>query len=191
MSGPEHTAAFKIFHYPYYCRVRGIHLVSETQLEIFGIVSSGNNSIDRAVAMEFIDCQLTIEQMAELFADGVSIQLSEPEKSVAIYEILKQHLEDHLNNVTYAVNMTKSPVEDLRKLEALAAEIYKIARMYRQVDDLSKTGVLGKLGGLGRARPMSRPMAPTKEADEPQKLADDMHAPVAQAIARQFYKRSN
>ena len=194
MSNPEqHTAAFKIFHYPYYCRVRGIHLLTDVQLEMFGIVSSGNGRVDAAVSREWVDCQLTMADMAELFSEGVTIVLTEPERSVVMYEILREHLTDHLRNAEYAINLQKAPLEDLRKLEALASEIFKVARIYKPVNEIAKTGVLGKLSNLGASRPMARPISDRRQEEikeQEQKLSENMDAPVAAAIARQFYKRN-
>lgn len=194
MSNPgQHTAAFKIFHYPYYCRVRGIHLLSDVQLEVFGIVSTGSGRVDSTVAQEYVDCQLTMADMAELFSEGVSIILTEPEKSVVMYEILREHLQDHLEHVNTAINVQKAPLEDLRKLDALAAEIYKVARIYKPVSEIAKRGVLGKLANLGAGRPMARPISDRKQEElreQEQKMEEDVQAPVAAAIARQFYKRT-
>ena len=124
----KQTAAFKIFQYHWLCSVQSIHLSSKEYLKEGGYVTSGIKEIDRAAMNAFVPIRPTIVQMAIFVDDGVPIRLKDPNDAPKIYHIIRQHLNDHAKAAEYDINKSKVPVDDLRKLDALAEYIYPISR---------------------------------------------------------------
>ncbi|HWT40612.1 MAG TPA: hypothetical protein VN081_05105 [Dongiaceae bacterium] len=124
----RHTPAFKIFNYPFKCTIQSIHLMSEEWLRDSGLIISGINEIDRTALMGWVPCHMKIYQMAEFVEEGVSIRLMDPNDAPKIFHIIQQHLADHARAAQYDINKSKVPVDDLRKLDALAEMVYPISR---------------------------------------------------------------
>ena len=129
----EHTAAYKAFHYFFLCEVAEMHLMTKEFIAISGTVSTGDRELDRNMALQPRQCQLSIAAMAEFHSEGISINLVNPEDSLKIYQIIYDHLTDWNQKVLEQPNI-KIPVEDLQKFDSLAAEVYKLAKYYWKED---------------------------------------------------------
>lgn len=124
------TAAYKIFHYYFPCRIQNIHRFTAQSLTEVGMVSSGNKAVDRVMALQYVDVTLPIAGMAEYLSQGVNVQIVDPNDTAKIYRIIKQHLDDWFMEAQSNLHCMESPDEDLRKLDDLAAEIYPFARYF-------------------------------------------------------------
>lgn len=124
------TPAYKIFHYLYRVYIPQHHLYTREYIEQFGIPSSGDSGVDRELANSKVLTRQTIAQMAELYNDGATMSLEDPSKSVEIYEVLKEHLRNWEAKVRNNVFEIDIPMDDLRKLDELAGEIFKVAKGY-------------------------------------------------------------
>lgn len=192
----EHTPAYKIFRYPFRCQVAAMHMISQEYMEKLGIVTTGDQETDLQLLRAPRDVQLTIAQMAEMYYEGVSIQLYNPvEDSVKIYTILVDHLNDWKQRVALSPHLVKdSVVEDLKKLDELAIEVYKTAKMYLP-KTFEQSKLFRRLGGLGgglgagmsnRVAAVSRPTAAPR-VEKPLVAAE--HNPIAEAISRAVFNR--
>ena len=126
----EHTAAFKIWKYLFLCEVAEMHLMSQEFIEKAGLVTTHDPELDRSMALQPRQCQLTIAGMTQFHSEGISFNLVNPEDSIRIYQIIFDHLTDWSNAVRDNVNVLEAPVDELRMLDDLAAEVYKLARFY-------------------------------------------------------------
>lgn len=185
---PEHhSAAFKLFHYNYQCRVSQIHMYGLEYLREAPMPTTGRADTDRVLAQQFIHVQLTVDAMAELHHDGASIFLVDPKDAVKIYRDIRRHLQDWLGDVESSMHRRTPPIEDLRMFDQLAAAIYPFARA-----DLVEQPFHGRLGdflnGLSRSRGgISKRAAGPEET--PAAAVAPIHTPLADSIASMDSKR--
>lgn len=180
----KHTAAFRIFHYYYRCYIPQSQLYSREFLQQFGVPTTGDKKIDREMANSSTLAQLTIAQIANHFDDGATITLEDPRKSVEIYETIREHLVLCRETAQNPAGGEVPPMEDLRKLDNLAGEVYKIARGYMsQATEDSR--LFSRLNQLGGRRAMTRD---TKVPEARQVAAE--HTPVTDAINKANFQRT-
>lgn len=187
----EHTPAYKIFRYPFRCRVAAMHMVSQQYMEELGLTTTGDRETDLQLLKAPRDVQLTVAQMAVFFHDGVSIQLNNPpEDSIKIYGMLVDHLNDWKTRVNMSPHeVSNEVVEDLRMLDALAMEVYKTAKQYLPAT-FEESKLFRRLGGLGAGMSARlRSVSPARQATPPAPLVATEHNPIADAISRQVFRR--
>lgn len=130
--GTKHSAAFKLFHFPFNFRISRLHLTDPRAIQLFGRLTTGNVESDRVMATEEVTIVRTIQEMVYFHREGISFRLVKPEDGLTIYEIVYEHLQDWRNEISNNVNMRDAPIDDLRALDEFAKEIYLIARGYIQ-----------------------------------------------------------
>lgn len=176
----KHTPAFKAGNYWYEVLIPGIFLKSNAQLRVTGIVVSGDPARDRENLLADVPAQLRIVDMAELLAEGASFSLIYPEKAPVIYGIITDILNDWRFQVERTIVAGEVPLDDLRKLDALASEIYKTAKLYIKPNDVA--GFFSAFDVL-----TSRPMLPSpsnaRNVPKPKQLVKQEHTPIADAIS--------
>lgn len=186
MSTVEKSAAYKIFHYYYKVYIAQHFMYSSDYIKAFGIPTSGDKDIDKTLANSKTLVQLTIAQMADKLDMGASMSLEDPKISVEIYDTIRQHLLDWDNHVRNSLASVDPPLEDLQKLDKLAAEVYKIAKVY-MVNALPHNSLISRFRKMASNRPTSN--NPYKQS--PVNLPNE-HKPIADAIAKEaFAKKRN
>lgn len=137
-----HTNAYKIFHYEYHCRVPLRYVIDIEKLAVMGSYTRGSVEADAQTADEIQNVVLTIADMVKIREQEGFFELVDPEKAVVIYDIICGHLKDHIENLQGS-SMAPAPLEDLKKLDALASDIWQVARQFVVVEttsnDLIKT----------------------------------------------------
>lgn len=176
----KHTPAFKAGNYWYEVMIPAIFLKSEAQLRVTGIIQSGDPALDRANLFAEMPAQLRIVDMADLLYEGATFSLIYPEKSVAIYKIITDILTDWKHQVERTVVAGEVPLDSLRKLDALAVEIYKTAKLYIKPHDI--TGFFSAFDVLN-ARPMLPSPAATLRNNLTKPKVKQEHTPIADSIA--------
>lgn len=181
----DQSPAYKIFHYRFFCKVAQMHMYSNKYLSQFGFIDSGDPAVNRAMAHSLIDIQLTAATMAELHQEGVDITLTQPEDSVRIYQMIYDHLMDWQVRIRENVFITQAPMDDLRKLDALAGEIYKVARYYWKEKPYhgSFFQFLDNMGRSGIRR--GTPVAPKPKGPVP----EQKHTSIVDSIGTDLSKR--
>ena len=182
---PEHSAAYKLFHYPFECTIPTFYLYSQEYVSKFGIASSGNAQVDEQQARTPQRCRLTVAAMASYFDEGAPIGLIDARDSVRIYQYIRQHLLDWQSAMLVDFNRRDTPVEELRVLENFGAEIYKVARHFL-TEAPEDSGLFQKLSGLSRRRGIKRHSS--VEAPPPQ--VPEQHNPIVDALAVEHNKRN-
>lgn len=182
----QHTAAFKIFHYYYKCWIAQHYIVTNDLNMMFGIPTTGQREVDRELANSKMLVQLTINEMTEYFDRGANITLENQADAVTIYEIVHQHLHDWKQAASFEVSRMDIPVEDFRKLDAFAAEVFRLAK--GQMKEAPKTGKLAnKLSQLeGGRRAFAR-----KTKQEKAELVPTEHKPLSEDIGKENFRRTN
>lgn len=180
---PDHTAAFKIFHYNFNCTVPALYLYSQSYITTFGISSSGDKLVDDHAALAPVNTNLTIAAMATYYDEGATIGLINPRDSVRIYSYIKQHLTDWAHEMQVDFNRLDVPTEELRMLENFAIEVYKVARNFMsEVPDDKLFGRLNRLASRG----MSRRAKP----EDIKAQLPESHSPIVDSLAKEQSVRS-
>ena len=183
---PETSAAYRIFHWYYKAFLPQYALYSPEYIQIFGTPTTQNRDIDRELSKSLTLCQLTISQMAIHLNNGISIRLEEPEKSVEIYRTVHEHLLDWDRVVRDSVGDINPPLEDLRLLDALAVELYKIAKGYFQMAPTASP-FFQTIDRLESRRAMSR--RPLNTLPPGREVAPE-HKLITESIAKEAFAKS-
>lgn len=182
-----HTPAYKIFHYYYQCQVAQHFLYSEEYVTTFGLPTTENASIDKEMSSAMVPAQLTISEMAEALDDGVNVVLVDPHDAVGIYHIINAHLEGWRKHITSGMGGLEPPIDDLRKLDVLATEIYKVGRCYMP-DPEEGRSLLQNLSRLERRRGVRRD---TGVAPPPKHKVVKEHTSISDIIAKETFQRNS
>lgn len=129
-----HTWAFKLFHYPFQCMVQNMHIFSETQQREVGVFSTGTVEGDERWANRLSPYMTTIAKLAEIFEDDGAFEFINPSDSLRAYNIIHGHLSDCVERARTRINGKAPPIDDLKVLDRLAAEIYRSAKVEMAVN---------------------------------------------------------
>lgn len=105
---------------------RDVYTIEEQRS--IGVLRSGVKSIDKALDNQLQPVHITIDDMVELYRNGIPFFLTKEEDSKTIFEAVTAHTGEWRNALRYAYNMGDSPVEDLILMEQFVASVYKHAR---------------------------------------------------------------
>lgn len=181
---PSHSAAYKIFHYWFDVTIPAMFLIDRELAERFGTYCSGDRVVDQHAPLSMSRARLTIADMAEKFDEGASISLVVPQDAVRIYAYVNEHLLDFKRTHDINYNLRQLPIEDLRKLEAFAKEIYKIARHFMP-EGTETSALFTKLNRLGGGRRMRR-----SNRTEAVVALPAEHNPIMDALTKDHHDRS-
>lgn len=150
------TPAQIIFFRMYPIVISGIHLIDEESLERFGLVTTGRNADDVAMAAAPRSAQVTIAGMAHFLADGANFQLADKKVASEIFDVIQEHLINWMRAIDGSFNVVSAPIEGLRELEALAEYLYPYAMRERNATR-QESHLHRSLKDLIRGRSMFRP----------------------------------
>lgn len=183
----EQSAAYKLWHHQFACRINQIHLYETAYLEQARVAYSGDKNVEKALANQSVTAMFVPAALAEFVHEGVPFQLVDPRDAANIYRIVHQHLKDWQHAASSEVNVMDGPIEDLRKFDALAGEIYPFARPYLAINPFHGT-FLATLDGMSRRRGLSR-----HRTEKPvESVVDSLpsgHTPMADAISKPLAAR--
>jgi len=126
----DKSVAQKLFTFRYRAQISKVHLISEKEIAQFGTVSTGNKDVDRAMADEIVTATLTAPEMAEFLDNSVTFALCNTKDSVQIFRHLMELLKDWEERSRADLQEVKVPIEELVKLEKLAAHMYQSAKYW-------------------------------------------------------------
>ena len=180
----DKSANWKIFNWRFHCEVPYIHTLTPADLKIGGIVVSGDRDIDLAMTKQKIQTYIPISEIAEYHSKGVQVRLMNAERSVIIYELILQHLNDWINHIQFSLNSSDIPVEDLEMLDALAVEVWKVARHYiRNSKEVATTPLFRKLRDINRGTATGRRRMLRSQIDETHNVPSE-HKPLSAAFSK-------
>jgi hypothetical protein len=172
----KHSAAFKLFHYPFQCLTSGLHLITAQELETFGHLTTGDAVTDRVLASEERLVTFTVVEMVRVHSEGGGVRLVNPADGAKIYEMIYQHMQDWRAEVEANPTCRTAPIEDLRAMDEFARELYPHARFYMNFNP-ANTVLFSRLDtiftnrhGFARAG-MSRGVAMPESAAVPQHVS--------------------
>lgn len=150
----RYTPAWRLFNLRYICLASNLVEVSSEYLATGRAIMNvtGNKTVD-ALAMGRMERKnMTAAAIAMNMADGNTVAITNLKDCVQIYADIQDHLNDHLQASKQALHIDDlPPLEDLRAFEALALEVYKIAKKLEPRPDI-RSSIFDNLVDMSRRR---------------------------------------
>lgn len=110
------------------CRVPNIQTMSVEYIQQYGMPVSGDPRHDKETADELVMRMLSINQMVEMYKNGVTVSVCRAEDTKEIYDHIVKHLTAWKDRLEYSLNVRGAPLDDLVLLDTFASAVYKHAR---------------------------------------------------------------
>jgi hypothetical protein len=121
------TSAY-IFEYLFKCRIPNLQTMSEEYIRFFGMPTTGDASIDQAMADQWITTMLPISKMVEYSKQGITIKIVKYDDVKVMYNYITLHLQAWKNQIGNGINVGDAPIDDLIDLDAFANLVYDQAK---------------------------------------------------------------
>lgn len=135
----DQSPAYKLFHWPYMWMYAENEDFDVNDTEYFGRMSSGNAELDMKLATANTERYITTSQAAELAGRGVAMYLNNPKDSIAIYNLICEHLYkwyDHLSRPGSFGRHRDVPLSGLKEFNDLARSLAVVGRRHGLVEKL-------------------------------------------------------
>jgi hypothetical protein len=123
-----------IFDKLYSVRYRLLEATSVDDIKLFGTPVSDHEGFDKNHYNRYITAGLSIMRMAEMNADGVPLRIPNHDDVIEIYRSISLHISNWKEMMRRSLNIKKSTLDDLRKLDRLSVAIYEHAK-YQLIED--------------------------------------------------------
>lgn len=117
-----------IFDDRYMIRVPSFATRSELEIELFGVVHTGNDDVDRGHLDEIVTVMWSIERMVEASKRGIPIRVVNPKDSQKMFEAINKHLQAWRNYKEVGININTIPYDDLIALDQFAGFLYEYVK---------------------------------------------------------------
>lgn len=121
---PNEDSRFYIFDYVIECRFPHLATLSPDYISHFGMPTTGDQNIDRALSEEWIHSFQPIVKMVEFHKDGIPVRIIHRADVKFIYEAVTNHLTRWKERVERGINLGKVPYNDLVELDEFASTVY-------------------------------------------------------------------
>lgn len=141
---PNHPNIVAIFEKTYRVSVKQRDVRSIEEQRANGVLRTGDKRLDTMLDESQQIVYITINDMVELFRNGVDFFLTNEADSKKIFEAVTAHTGEWRSELKYAYNMGDAPVEDLILMEKFVASVYVHARFEfeKRPDFNAATGTL-------------------------------------------------
>lgn len=183
------TAAFKIFHKTFECMVRQVDLYDMDYIETRGLVTTGDAQLDDEIAQSKVRCGKTIAALAEMYDEGINIELVDHGADApTIYELVIEHVDTMARYIEGATTIAmmnerlERQYDDLVKMERLAYAVYPIAHKVSQIQERQTTTGITKMlrkKASDKWRPVGAKAPEQKPIEEAPELSNDSMRTVA------------
>lgn len=190
MAACKFSVAWQIFHVPWACQMTEIECYGVEYLREAGMLTTGDKTMDRELALSKRDLYLTIAAMVLNHDEGNTVILKNPVDSIEIYRLLREHLENWQWIINTQFNVDPPPAEDFIMMDNFAKAIHPLV-LYAANGELPKTGLSKQLGAIqgkrgaflaGRMRQRG-----TADNNKPAELSNDIYQPISGDIARRLW----
>lgn len=117
-----------IFEHHYKVKVPTLMSRSIQDLQVNGVILSGNRDFDKGIENELSLKWMTIDQMVEHFKQGCPVYITLYKDTKNIYEVIHLHLQTWAEYLNKGVNIGDAPIDDLMQLDAFAESIFEYAK---------------------------------------------------------------
>lgn len=125
------SIAYRLFHTYFIVRIP-YSFANEVRQMVEGTPQFQNQQQAEVQAEEMIARQHTIPELAELSSRGCRIIIDDPMKSVDMYKLLNEYLQDWKYRTQNSINVGQVPINDLEILDNFAQVLYQISRRYTE-----------------------------------------------------------
>lgn len=158
----------KIWEYYFLVKVPELAATSVEYLRTYGSYITGDKGIDQALSNQWMTRQMTINQMVDLYRDGVQIKIVKETDVKEIYEIIAMHLDGWRSQLERGINIGDAPIEDLIAMDEFASAVYEFARHHLTRDTVNSI-MAQRMAGVSRLNPanfFNKPVTPGVETSE-------------------------
>lgn len=100
------------------------YLVSQEQLQTFGLPHTGSDDLDQEAHNAMTTAYWTIDQIVESFRSGTRVTLPSKHELKIIYDTVYSYLLAWKDVLQYGINVGEAPIEDLLLLDQFAGSLY-------------------------------------------------------------------
>jgi len=184
---PEHTPAYKIFHYYIECMIPA-SFAYESQQAMLGTTQYESPDKEESASKEMVSRQHTVAELIEYHRRGATIILRNPDDAIKIYGWLRDHLAEARHRVQFGVNVGNLPMDDLHDMDEFATMVYRIARNYERVDE--RQSLMGrKLDDMFSRRLLRRRRPSEEDMQSAEERPAKEHASIIEDISTTAIER--
>ena len=126
----EHDSAHKVSYYTFEYTIPRIHKYSREEFRHKGFAGHYDKQQLRLLMEERMLLSGTLIEIARHHAEDHDPQLVDPSKSVEMYEIICEHLENASYVIARNSNLGDVPINDLRALADLSRDLFTVASQF-------------------------------------------------------------
>lgn len=148
----RYTPAWRLFNLKYKVKVPKVSAYTPEYLRSNALASTGDKGLDSLMSSSLIDTRHSAAGLAMLMDQGYAFGLFDLKDCIQIYSDVQNHLldwKDQTNGLTHPADFP--PIEELRAFEALAIEVYVIAKKLEPKPQV-RSNILDNLINLNRGR---------------------------------------
>ena len=167
LSDRHATLTALIFDELFPAKIRQIDLVGDIELKMFGFPTTLDKAVDNSMKNSLTDIMISINGMVTHFEKGVVVRVSDI-VAKQIYDIINPYLHCWLDVITYGMNVSNAPLDDLKLLDKFAAKVYPYASAFI-TDEYIHSAIVqrSKSNGFGFGRLFAEPVVPEEEKETP------------------------
>lgn len=150
----RYTPAWRLFNLRYKCQASSLVEVSTDYLATGNAIMNvtGDKVVDTLAIGRMEYRNLTAAAIAMFMNEGHAVAITQLKDCVQIYADIQDHLHDQLQAARQALHINDlPPIEDLRAFEALALEVYRVAKTLEPRPDV-KSSIFDNLVEMSRRR---------------------------------------
>lgn len=177
----EKDSAFYIFDVVFLISVNQLEITTGDYINQLGFIDSGDPGINREVANERIQTNVSIATMVDYTRKGISFHVVHAEDTLVIHEYIQHHLERFARKMSgnRRLNRSSFPIDDLLALEQLADKVYGHSKFLETgVDERGFFEKMLESAGLGSFFSGSGEMSEDEIADLPENRERESFADV-------------
>lgn len=138
-----------LFDKRYNCRVPGIALKTNYEMQERGMYTTGDEEEDLFNHSSLRDSCLTVNRMFEIWKSGYPIALEKESDTLEIFNTITEHLETWIRYMRHAIHRVEPPFEDLLLLDKFADKVYQYAKYEREKRNINYFTTAVSAKGLG------------------------------------------
>lgn len=150
----RYTPAWRLFNLRYKCMATNLVEVSTDYLTSGKAIMNvtGNKTVDNLATGRMEYKNFTAAAIAMLLGDGHAVAITQLNDCIQIYADIQDHLHNMLIAAKQALHLNDvPPIEDLRAFEALALEVYRVAKRLEPRPEV-KSSIFDALVDMSRRR---------------------------------------
>ena len=133
---PAHMYPYNIqqlFFRTFSCSVPAIALKSIAEIRERGVYAVGDDEDQtRMLHSNMVDTSLTINKLFAIWSRNYRIEIEKPRDTVDIFNAITLHLQEWTRYLSYGIQISDAPFQDLIELDRFADSIYEHARFERE-----------------------------------------------------------